>query len=50
MEGLEVIGVDMEFSGESVFKGIKFILRGVGLLQACRVFRVTLRDGWALAF
>ena len=26
VEGLEVIGVDMEFSGESVFKGIKFIL------------------------
>ena len=24
--------------------------RGAGLLQACRVFRVTLRDGWALAF
>lgn len=37
--------VGTEFGRLSVFKGIKFILRGVVLLQVCSVFRLTLRDG-----
>lgn len=47
---MEITLIGTDFGGVSVSKGIKFILQGVVLLQACNVFRVTLWDGWAFVF